>query len=170
MRFLTIFLLLFVTGAAYAEPDPETSTYTTVFEALRRSEPEAEALDRLMSKKSPYTSQDAQLAKSKEVTLKAVYDTQRKTLATIKKPRQADLRQFVQTMLDEQEKWARAAALVTDQEAKAMEYFKGKSSGYDQDRGPALLQIQRQNAGQSRTAYVQARTAAGAKFQSLMKY
>ena len=154
-------------GATIAAADKETNVYWTMFEELRSYEKDIQVLDRQM--KGKVTARDADSANAKYKELKLTWDADRKKLKDLKVVKYADMKELAQTMLDQQDAWACNAVFVIDQENKATGYFKGQSTGYDQDRGPAMMSAAREKATAAKKAYEDAKKSLGAKLDAVNK-
>jgi hypothetical protein len=149
MRFLLLFLCL----SLLAWADPETNTYSLIVEELKGAERDVQLLDRLMEKKSGFTSRELDMAKAKYADLKILYDGERKKLAQFRTSGHVDARDTVQKMVDSQDKWASSALFVVDMQCRAVEYYKGKNVGYDPDRGQASVTGAQRDSAEARQLY-----------------
>lgn len=156
MRIVIFMLALMLTGASCWAGDRETNAYWAIFEELKTFEPDAQALEKKMVRKVTAADCEAAVAKYKELRLS--WDKDRKKLAELKHTSHPDIRDLVKTMIDQQDAWVNGAATVIETENRANDYFKGKSNGYDPDRGQAMAATYRERAKEAHKAYDEAKT------------
>jgi len=133
--------------------DPETNTYSLIVEDLKGAERDVQMLDRLLEKKVGYTARDLETARAKYADLKVLYDGERKKIQQFRVTSHSEAKDGVQKMVDSQDKWASSALFVVDMEVRANDYYKGKSVGYDPDRGSAMASAARADAVAARQLY-----------------
>lgn len=133
--------------------DPETNTYSLIVEELKGAERDVQVLDRLLEKKTGFTTRDLDTARAKYADLKILYEAERKKLQQYRTSAHLEARDTVQKMVDSQDKWASSAVFLVDMENRANDYYKGKSVSYDPDRGQAYTAGARADGAAARQLY-----------------